>query len=208
VALITSMGASEDLVLPRSPEEPVPLERALVARAQGGDGAAFRALFERHAAGVRRFLIDLLGDVAAADEATQETFVRAHGRLGTLRDGDKLRPWLLGIARHVYYEERRARWRWLPQAEDDDGPEGPTPPDAPPSPEDLVLGREADRKLAEALERMSGERRAALVLRVDHGLDYDEIRRVMGWSLAKVKNEIHRARLELRARLAGYLGDG
>jgi RNA polymerase sigma-70 factor (ECF subfamily) len=213
VALITSMGANEELVVPRSREEPVPLERALVARAQGGDGAAFRVLFDRHAAGVRRFLIDLLGDVAAADEATQETFVRAHGRLGTLRDGDKLRPWLLGIARHVYYEERRARWRWLPQSTDEDEPEGPAPDasqvDRPvPSPEDLVLGREADRKLAEALERMSSERRAALVLRVDHGLDYDEIRRVMGWSLAKVKNEIHRARLELRARLGEYVQSG
>ena len=47
--------------------------------------------------------------------------------------------------------------------------------------------------------------RAALVLRIDHGLAYEEIASLMGWSLQKVKNEIHRARLQLRASLAGYL---
>src|SRR5579872_4206344 len=75
----------------------VPIEGALVRRAREGDAKAFRQIFERHAPPVRRFLLDLLGDVAAADEATQETFVRAHGRLSTVRDTDKLLSWLFGI---------------------------------------------------------------------------------------------------------------
>jgi RNA polymerase sigma-70 factor (ECF subfamily) len=68
------------------------------------------------------------------------------------------------------------------------------------------MAREADRLLASPLGCLDEERRAALLLRIDHGLDYDEIRNVMGWSLAKVKNEIHRARLELRSRLEKYIG--
>ncbi len=90
-------------------EEPVSLERRLVERARAGDDKAFRAIFDRHAPAVRRFLYDLLRDRDSADEATQETFVRAHGRLAALRDEDKLVAWLFGIARHVYHEARRAR---------------------------------------------------------------------------------------------------
>jgi RNA polymerase sigma-70 factor (ECF subfamily) len=192
----------------------VQMESLLVARARTGDPAAFRRLFERHGPAVRRFLRDLLRDGAAADEATQETFVRAFHRLGQLREDQKILAWLLGIARNVCHEElRRRRHQGLlpgPEARDrDEGEEMPVsrePADVGPSPETLLLGQEADRQLAAALAALSEERRAALLLRLDHQLDYEEIRMVMGWSLAKVKNEIHRARLELRARLLPYLG--
>ena len=164
----------------------------------------FRAVYDAHARSVRRFLGDLLRDDAAADEATQETFVRAHGKLATLRDDDKVLPWLFGIARNVFYEELRARRRHLRSLDDDDarGEEA----DVSPSPEGMLLGAEADAKLGEALAELGDDRRAALVLRIDHGLDYDEIAAVMSWPLSKVKNEIHRARLTLRARLSKYVG--
>ena len=42
-------------------------------------------------------------------------------------------------------------------------------------------------------------------MRLDHGLGYDEIASALGWNLQKVKNEIHRARLQLRVQLSGYL---
>lgn len=161
----------------------------------------FRALYEAHARAVRRFLGDLLRDDSAADEATQETFVRAHARLGTLRAQDKALPWLFGIARNVFYEELRVRRRHLRAVADE-----PEQVDQRPSPEGRLIGAEADAQLAAALTELSEERRAALLLRIDHGLEYDEIAGVMGWPLSKVKNEIHRARLVLRARLAQYVG--
>jgi len=163
-----------------------------------GEADDFRAIFDRHGGSVRRFLQDLLRDADAADEATQETFVRAHTRLGSLRDREKLLPWLLGIARHVFHEALRARRPRAPSLEELASPA--------PTPEGELMGREADRLLAEALAELPEPRRAALLLRIDHGLDYQEIRQVMGWSLAKVKNEIHRARLELRGKLRPYVG--
>lgn len=168
-----------------------------------GPGRDFRAIYDEHARSVRRFLGDLLRDDVAADEATQETFVRAHARLGTLRQDDKVLPWLFGIARNVFYEELRARRRHLRPIDEHEGDE---PVDRAPSPEGLLLGAEADAQLAAALAELGDERRTALVLRIDHGLDYEEIAAVMGWPLSKVKNEIHRARLVLRTRLAKYVG--
>src|SRR5687767_13267071 len=87
---------------------PVGIESALVRRAPGGDAQAFRAVFDRHAPAVRRLLRDQLRSDAAADEGTQETFVRAHAGLSTVRDEERLLPWLLGIARHVFLEQLRA----------------------------------------------------------------------------------------------------
>ena len=160
-------------------------------------------IFDRQAPGVRRFLGDLLRDDTAADEGTQETFVRAHARLATLSDPGKLQGWLFGIARMVFFEQLR-RKRREPQLAADEGE--PLQVDRAPTPEAALLSREADHVLDRALEGLGEERRAALLMRLDHGLGYDEIAGAMGWNIQKVKNEIHRARLQLRAQLAGYLG--
>jgi RNA polymerase sigma-70 factor (ECF subfamily) len=187
------------------PTAPATADAALVSQAIAGDSRAFRSIFERHAPAVRRYLRDLLRDAPAADEATQETFVRAHARLDAIRDADRLGPWLFGIARNVHLEYRRKLKRARPSgAVGDDAL--PEPVDAAPSPEEVMLGREADVVLAEALAAVSEERRAALVLRIDHELGYDEIAAHMHWSVQKVKNEIHRGRLQLRAPLAKYIG--
>jgi RNA polymerase sigma-70 factor (ECF subfamily) len=180
-------------------------ERRLVARARRGDPEAFRGLFEQHSPAVWRFLRDLSRDEAAADEATQETFVRAHARLAALRDETRLVSWLLGIARHVYLESRRGQGTYLDIASEENEPllEAARPSS---TPEAWLLDRELEGLLAEALGELREERRAALLLRIDHGLAYEDIAQVMGWSLPKVKNEIHRARLQLRERLAGHVG--
>jgi RNA polymerase sigma factor (sigma-70 family) len=179
----------------------VPPERDLLDRARRGEPEAFRVIFDRHAPSVRRFLGDLLRDDAAADEATQETFVRAHARMRTLREDERLGGWLLGIARMVSMEQLR-RWRRDPIAMPEDEPREP---DRAPSPEAALLSGEADRLLDGALQVLSSDRRAVLLMRIDHGLPYEQIAETMGWNLQKVKNEIHRARLQLRERLSGYV---
>lgn len=176
-------------------------EAALAERARCGDARAFRALFDRHAPAVRRFLLDLLRNRERADEATQETFVRAHVRLSSLRDNEKVGAWLFGIARHVFRETIRVRKH---ESTEERGYEET---DHAPTPEASLIGREADAMLADAMQELSEERRAALLLRLDHGLEYEEIAEVMGWTLAKVKNEIHRGRLKLRERLKHYLDE-
>jgi RNA polymerase sigma-70 factor (ECF subfamily) len=175
-------------------------EEQLWSEACAGDARALRRLYERHAPCIRRFLRDLLRDEAAAADGTQETFARAFRRLGTLRDGDRLRPWLFGIARNVGLEvgkaRAKARRRQAPLR--DEGDENVDALD----PETLLLGCEAASRLGAALGTLREERRAALLLRADHGLAYEEVANLMGWTLAKVKVEIHRARRQLRLALA------
>ena len=171
-------------------------------RAQAGESDAFRSLFERNVSGVRRFLGDLLKDSSAADEATQETFVRAHALLGRLKDRVRLQGFLLGIARNVAFEHHR-RGPTVEYVEDDETVDAVLPA---PDPESLMLDRELEVAFAQALSELKPERRAALLMRVDHGLPYEEIADAMGWSLPTVKNEIHRARLKLRQLMLPHVG--
>src|SRR6185295_18844485 len=118
------------------------------------------------------------------------------------RSADRLRSWLLGIAHRVFLEQCRQRQKArgvteLPEVD---------AADIAPTPELELLGREAEAVLAAALLRLGEERRSALLLRLDHDLSYDCIAEEMDWPVAKVKNEIHRARLQLRSYLSKYMG--
>ena len=105
-------GALVLKLLKRTPDiTPETPDGALVRRAQDGESAAFKALFERHVVAVRRFLRDLLRTGDAADDATQETFARAHAQLVKFPDHDRFKPWILGIARNVAFEHMRVRSR-------------------------------------------------------------------------------------------------
>ncbi len=178
-------------------------DQRLVTQAQQGDRAAFRVLFERHVTAVRRFLADLLRDRALAADATQETFARAQAQLDRVTDGAGFRAWLFGIARNVAFEVQRDRKHEAWDEEDDAGvPDAVIPS---PDPEEVLLDRELSLHFERALGSLSAQRRAALLLRLDHGLAYEEIAAAMGWSLPTVKNEIHRARLKLRTLLLPHL---
>ncbi|MBL9006943.1 MAG: sigma-70 family RNA polymerase sigma factor [Myxococcales bacterium] len=180
------------------------IDDPLLGRAQRGDSAAFRALFLRHSPGVRRYLGDLLRDDAAADDATQETFLRAFDSLRSLRDAARLSSWLFGIARNVFLEHCRARKDFSRRLNEPNRDVEAV--DEAPTPDAVLLGAEADRVLSEALAHVGEPRKSALLLRLDHGLAYEDIAEVMGWSVSKVKNEIHRGRLQLRSQLLRYLG--
>jgi RNA polymerase sigma-70 factor (ECF subfamily) len=158
-------------------------------------------LFERHAPAVRRFAGNLVRDPSDAAEVTQETFVRAHARLGRLKDDARFRSWVLGIARIVALDllgERRRREAW-PE------PESGQVLELDATPEAALLDGEAEKVLFSEMERLSADRRAVLLLRLDQDLGYADIAESMGWTLQKVKNEIHRARRQMRDGILRYL---
>ncbi|MFN8017719.1 MAG: sigma-70 family RNA polymerase sigma factor [Acidimicrobiales bacterium] len=79
-----------------------------------GDRGAFAAIFDRHGPAIHGFCTRVLGDPHTAADATQDAFVVAARRLGTLRDPARLRPWLYAVARNECTRQGRARDRVVP----------------------------------------------------------------------------------------------
>lgn len=198
--LATSWLASDEIAAGEVEARPFdPAEYALAARAREGDRAAQRAVYELYAPKVRRFVADMLRSRDAAADAVQDTFVRVFQRIASLEDPGRLLGWVFGIARRVCLEQRRREIRQARSGPMDES--AMTVAHGGPSPEAALALSEAAARLDRALDKLSADRRAVLLMRCDHLLSYEEIATAMGFSLAKVKIELFRARVALRTAL-------
>src|SRR5262249_20143710 len=148
-----------------------------IACDEEGQASALEAMYVDLAPRIHRFLRDLLGDATLASDATQETFVRAFRRAAELPRDTRLVPCAWGSARRASLEPRRAGGR-LGRVVAEGPPEGEGE-DGAPAPAAELLEREAVHVVERALRALPEERRAVLVLRLDHDLSYDEIAQVM-----------------------------
>lgn len=176
-----------------------------IERARRGDPEAFRQLFERYSRPVISFVYDMVGDRALAEDLTQETFVRAYRHLGSLREESKFSTWLFSIAKNVAREHLRSGERRASKVELDDEQvlelqdEGRTPVEG-------LLDKELNGVVRRALGALDEDKRTVFALKVFQQRSYEEIAEITGFSLPKVKTDLHRARAEMRKRIRPYLG--
>ncbi len=179
----------------------------LTARARRGDEDAFRLIFERYSRPIISFIYDMVGHRDLAEELTQETFVRAYKSLKALRDETKLSTWLFGIAKNVAREQLRSRHRDNNRVElDEEGVNEMRDERMPPDRE--LLERELNGVIRSALAALDEDKRTVFTLKVLHQRSYEEIAEITGYSIPKLKTDLHRARAEMRRRIRPYLGVG
>jgi RNA polymerase sigma-70 factor (ECF subfamily) len=176
----------------------------LVTRACQGDQEAFRLIFERYSRPVISFIYDQVGDRELADELTQETFVRAYRGLKSLRKETKLSTWLFGIAKNVSRESLRARIRQNQHIDLDDkqvldlSDQGPVP-------SSQLLDKELNDVVRRSLALLDEDKRLVFTLKIFHQCSYEEIAEITGFSIPKLKTDLHRARAEMRQRVGQYV---
>lgn len=179
----------------------------LIARARCGDEESFRLIFERYARPVISFIYDMVGQRELAEELMQETFVRAHRNLMTLRDETRLSTWLFGIAKNVARESLRSRQREDRRVGLDESPVMNLRDSGAP-PEGQLLNKELNGVIHSALDALDDDKRLVFSLKVFHQRSYEEIAEITGFSIAKLKTDLHRARAEMRRRIKPYLEVG
>ena len=184
--------------LMKSPED-------LIIRARRGDDEAFRLIFERYARPIISFIYDIVNQRELAEELTQETFVRAYKSLNSLRDETKLSTWLFGIAKNVARESIRKRYRDQTKVEMDDDRVAALKTDDP-GPDHQLLNQELNGVIREALGLLDEDKRLVFTLKVFQQRSYEEIAEITGFSIPKLKTDLHRARSEMRRRIQPYLG--
>jgi RNA polymerase sigma-70 factor (ECF subfamily) len=155
---------------------------ALAAR--DGDRAALARFVRLSQPDVWRLCAHLVSP-AEADDLTQEVYARALGALHRLQAQHGVRPWLFGIARHVCVDtlrkssrRRSIAERYLRPAEPDAGGAGAV-------------------ELAQLLDALDPDRRAAFVLTQVLGLSYDEAAATCGVPVGTIRSRVSRARLQL-----------
>jgi RNA polymerase sigma-70 factor (ECF subfamily) len=177
-------------------------EQPVLERARTGDPAAFDALFRAHASDVTRVCRRMLGSGTAAQDATQEVFLRARRGFASYDPERPFRRWLLGIAGHYCIDQlrRRSREARLFDAGDLDAADLSDPGASPLS---RALAAERRTQVLEAIDALPLHYRLPLVLRYFHELDYEGIADVLNLSRSQVGTLLFRAKRRLRMELCG-----
>ena len=179
-----------------SPDSPHTLlaDELLVVRCQLGERAAFEALAARWYRPLWRYVRNVAGNDAAADDAAQDVWIAVLRGIGGLRDGARLRSWLFGIAHRIMMERLRAQYacpdtvdRLDDLAAADDG-------------EPLIHELELATMLDE-LARLPLIENEVLTLLYLRELSLDEVAQALGVPPGTVKSRLHRARRMLRQQL-------
>ena len=177
-------------------------DSALLARLRAGESRAFEELVTRYQHRLFGVALRMLGNRAEAEEIAQETFLRAHRALGEFRGEARLGTWLYAIASRLCLnrlaEGARRHERSNEAALLQRPAEGADAAAA------LERG-ELQAALHEAVAALPEERRIVVVLRDLEGLAYEEIAEVLGLPLNTVRTRLHRARVDLRAKLERWL---
>lgn len=169
-------------------------ERKLVGRAQRGETAAFGELVRVHQASVFNVCLRLMGERAEAEDAAQEAFIRAFGRLNTFQPERPFGPWMRRVAANLCLNRLEARREAVPLDEERDEAAELTP-------EASRMQTEQSQAVRTALASLPAHYRAVVELRHFQELSYDEIAAELNLPLSDVKSHLFRARKLLAEKL-------
>lgn len=177
-------------------------EQAWIRQAQQGDEAAFTRLVEAYQRPVYSLCYRMLGQAEAAEDAAQETFLKAYRNLNRYDNERPFATWLLSIAAHHCIDQLR-RLRFLAFSLDSGEEEQTELPDRfAPDPEAEATRQQDNERLHRLLQTLDPLDRAALVLRYWHDASEVEIAQALRLTVPAVKSRLHRARRLLARKWA------
>ena len=164
----------------------------LVAEVLRGEKASFEVLVQRYQRAVMGAALAVLGDFHAAQDAAQDAFIVAYRKLGTLRNGDRVAPWILRLARRraVELSRQQAKRR-----------QGSIRPDLANVSSDSRLD-DAAREVFAAIDSLPPRQRQAILHRYCDGLSVQETARAMGIVVGTATKCLSRAYARLRQILS------
>lgn len=181
-----------------------------VAEVRGGNVDAFRVLVDRHSRAVYRLAYRMTGNREDAEDAVQETFLRAFRQLRHFDSRSSFGTWIYRVSTNCTIDALRSRKkREQKRVSDADGDETSLlerQPAVAPSPERLTQSSQLARVLEPALARLSVMERTAFVMRHYEGLGIEEIGRVLEVQPNAAKHTVFRAVQKLRRALEPFVG--
>lgn len=175
-------------------------EQVWIEQARKGDQRAFGLLVQAYQKPVFNLTYRMLGNPQEAEDAAQETFLRAYSSLHQYQPEHKFSTWLFAIANHHCID--RLRKRRAVYISIDDNPVLENMTGDSPLPERHALLSEQSAEMQRLLHQLEPEYRLPLVLRYWEDYSYEEIAATMEITVAAVKSRLFRARQQI-AKLYG-----
>lgn len=170
-------------------------EEVWIREAQTGNKRSFSRLVEAYQRPVYNLTYRMLGSPEEAEDAAQETFLRAYARLEQYDVNHKFSTWLFSIANHHCID--RLRKRRTKYVSIDDNPVLENLEHDGPEPEESLLNQELAAELQGLLGKLDPDYRTPLVLRYWEDCSYEEIAESMGLTVSAVKSRLFRARKQI-----------
>jgi len=157
------------------------------------DEENFRRLVEENGTSLLRVCLLYLGDMQLAEDAVQDTFVKAFRAMDTFRGGSDVRTWLTRIAINTCKNYRRARWNRMVFP-------GELPPRG-------AEDKSGDGALIAEVARLPRQQKEVVILHYYREMPVEEIAGALGVSQSAVYARLKRARARLKKRLEGWYFD-
>ena len=186
-------------------------DQELVEQIQAGEEASFEALLGRYQDRVYRLALSLTKNPADAEEVFQDVFLTVYRKIAGFERRSAFGTWLYRIAVNTALMKLRSRGPVQASIDEDlpqftrDGRHARMVADFTQGPEKLLLKKEREQVLREAIEALPPDYKVVLILRDLEGLSNEEVAEIVGASVMAVKARLHRARLALRGRLDRYV---
>lgn len=181
-------------------------EKDLIRRAKQGELAAFEALILAHEKMVYNVALRMMQHSEDAKDLSQEVFLKAYKNMQNFDERAAFSTWLYRITMNTCIDEMRRRKgkQTYSLEEEQEGEEGAMQrqiADMGDTPEESLLRQEQKGEILQALDTLSAEHKAAIILREIRGASYEEIAEIMELPLGTVKSRISRARNQLKEEI-------
>jgi RNA polymerase sigma-70 factor, ECF subfamily len=174
-------------------------ETLLIRQFKAGDPSTFERIVKTYQDRIYNLCYYLLGNPQDAEDAAQDVFIKAFRNLKGFRPEASLYTWLYRIGVNTCLDQKK-KLRPEPLKNESQA-EGLASTE--PSPERRYQSKEIGQAINSALEQLSKNSRAVIVLKEIEGLPYEEIAEVLNTSVGTIKSRLSRAREELRRLLRG-----
>ena len=169
------------------------MEAQWIVEARSGDKEAFSKLVEKYQRPVFSVCYRMLGTPTAAEDASQEAFIRAYQALDRYDPKNSFATWMLSIASNYSIDQLRKKKVTI-LSMDNDKHAWLAPPDPGPSPEKAALDKEKSAQVQSILAELNETDRAAIILQYWHDYSYAEIAETLDLTSSAVRSRLFRAR--------------
>ncbi len=185
-------------------------EATLIERAQAQDETAFDQIVRLYADRIYNYVRRMVGNPQDAEDITQEVFIRAYQGLPSFDGRASFSTWLYRIATNLCIDHRRRQSRRVQtvpyhrdESDEEDG-DWEFPDTSQPSALDMLLTRELQAVVDEAIDALSPKLKTVLLLYDVEGLSYEQIAQALRIPMGTVKSRLFAAREQIRRAVEAY----